>query len=395
MNSTDDPTVLTARFEVTPGRSRTTGTGSIGPATAEFTLSVDLEVARGEVLAVVGPNGAGKSTLLRCIAGVEPVDCGTISVAARVFDQPTTGAFTHPDGRGVAMMFQDHLLFPHLSALDNVAFGPRAGGAGRNEARTSARRWLERMALTEHTRSRPHELSGGQAQRVALARALATEPDVLLLDEPLAALDATVRAAVQRNLRDHLDSFAGATIVVSHDPLDAFVLADRVAVLEAGRVTQSGSIAEVTSRPRTRYVADLLGVNLLHGRGDGHVVTITGPRPGPLAAVGHDGDPSMEPAPDPMPTVRVGDPVQGPALVVIRPRSVSLHRDRPDTSARNVWRATVRGMDALGDRVRVHLDGPFELTAEVTPAAVSELGLREGRILWMSVKATEVDSYPD
>jgi molybdate transport system ATP-binding protein len=350
----------------------------IGLALGELSLSVELAVAPGEVLALLGPNGAGKSSLLRCLAGLQPIDRGRVVISGEVVDDPAAGVFTEADRRSVGMLFQDYLLFPHLDVLDNVAFGPRSRGMRRTAARYAARRWVDRMGLTNLVDARPGELSGGQAQRVALARALVTDPELLLLDEPLAALDATTRSAVRRDLHVHLGEFAGAAIIVSHDPLDALALADRVAVVENGELTQVGSIGEVASRPRTRYVADLVGVNLLHGQATGHTVVISG---GPGSPGG-----SAE--------IHLADPMDGPALVLVRPRAVALHRRRPDTSARNVWQCTVVGFDMLGEHVQVHLHGPVELTAEVTQAAVTELGMIEGSEVWASVKATEVDAYP-
>ena len=161
------------------------------------------------------------------------------------------------------MVFQDHLLFGHMSVLANVAFGARSRGVGKAEAERRARSWLERMGLADRADDRPRQLSGGQAQRVAVARALATEPRFLLLDEPLAALDVTARGSVRHELRHHLRLFAGSCVLVTHDPLDAAVIADRLVVIEQGRVAQEGTLADITARPRSAYVADLLGINLL------------------------------------------------------------------------------------------------------------------------------------
>ncbi len=356
----------------------------------DLELSVELTVDPGEVLALIGPNGAGKSTLLRCLAGLQRIDRGRVEIARRIMDEPASGVFVDPDRRSVGMLFQDYLLFPHLDVLDNVAFGPRARGRGRAESRRSASGWVDRMGLVDRLHARPAELSGGQAQRVALARVLACDPEVLLLDEPLAALDATTRSHVRRDLRTHLDEFAGAAIVVTHDPIDALVLADRVAVLERGRIVQIGPGAELIRRPRTRYVADLVGVNLLLGLGEHNTVTLV-----------DDGEQLVNRADTAGPcavpdtgVVQVADPTEGPTLVVIRPRAVALHRARPDTSARNVWQCTVTGVELIGDHVRVGLEGPFALIAEVTPQAVSDLGLVAGVEVWASVKATEVESYP-
>ncbi|MCB9402443.1 MAG: ABC transporter ATP-binding protein [Microthrixaceae bacterium] len=347
----------------------------IGLTIGSLDLSVELEVDRGEVLALLGPNGAGKTTALRALAGLEQLDRGSIVLAGTVLDDPTTPTFVPPADRPVGVVFQDYLLFPHLSVLDNVAFGPRCRGVPKTTAEITARRWVDSVGLGSLAGSRPAELSGGQAQRAALARALAADPQLLLLDEPLAALDAGTRSTVRRDLKRHLDQFDGATVLITHDPLDALALADRVVVLEAGRVTQAGTLADVTTRPRTPYVAELLGVNLLRGHGSDHTVVVS-----------DDGVRSDV-------TVAVGGPVDGDTLALIRPNAVSLHRSPPDTSARNQWRCTIDGFDLLGDRVRVRLTGPVDLVAEITPESVSRLGLIEGAEVWASVKATEIATY--
>lgn len=216
-----------------------------------FTLELDLEVHPARTLAIVGPNGAGKSTALAAIAGFVPND-GTIRVGDRILDELGV------ESRRVGYVFQDYLLFPHLSVLENVAFGPRAAGVGRRDARAVASGWLDRLGLTKLAARRPSQLSGGQAQQVALARALATDPDVLLLDEPLAALDVEVRSAVRAELATHLTDFAGFTIVVTHSLADVTALAHDVIVVEAGRATQRGTPADLSRRPATAYVERLL-----------------------------------------------------------------------------------------------------------------------------------------
>ena len=222
-------------------------------------LEVDVRVGDGEVVAVVGPNGAGKTTLLRCIAGLQPLDAGRVTVDDQVLDDPATGAWVTPAERNLGVVFQDHLLFPRLSALDNVAFGLRARGMPQAEARAQARAWLDRVGLAAAAGARPKALSGGQSQRVALARALAIEPRVLLLDEPLAALDVQARAYVRDELERHLATFPGARLLVTHDLGDAVALADRLVVLEAGRVTQAGTAGDLAAAPASDYVAVLVG----------------------------------------------------------------------------------------------------------------------------------------
>ncbi|TDD85506.1 ABC transporter ATP-binding protein [Actinomadura rubrisoli] len=332
-----------------------------------FGLDLALRAAPGEVLALLGPNGAGKSTALRALAGLVPMAGGHITV---------DGTDLRPlpaERRGIGMVFQDYRLFPHLSALDNVAFGPRCQGAGKRAARRRAAEWLERVGLAGHAAARPGTLSGGQAQRVALARALAVRPGLLLLDEPLAALDAHTRLEIRAALRRHLAGFAGAAVLVTHDPLDAMVLADRIVVVEDGRLVQQGTPAEVARRPRTDYVARLVGLNLYRGRADAGTVVI-GDGPGTLDTV---------------------DSLQGEVFLAFAPSAVALYRSRPDGSPRNLWRTRVDAIERQGDRVRVQLSGPpFPAVAEVTPAAVAELQLSEGSLIWAAVKATETHVYP-
>jgi molybdate transport system ATP-binding protein len=343
----------------------------VGVRLGRLDLSVAFEVADGETVAVLGPNGAGKSTLLRALAGLVPLDEGRISIDDTVMDEPAKRTFVVPERRGIGVVFQDYLLFPHLTVLENVAFGPRSRGVGRAQAREHAQEWLTRVGLPDRANAKPGLLSGGQQQRVALARALVNEPRLVLLDEPLAALDVGTRTELRRDLRAQLASFGGARVLVTHELLDAVALADRLVVLEEGRVAQTGPVEEVAARPRSRYVADLVGVNLLRGSGTGTEVTLAGGG-----------------------AVITADPVAGDVYVAIRPSSVSVHRARPEGSPRNVWGGRVRGIDLLGDRVRIHVGGEVNVVAEITPAALADLGLHEGSELWASVKATEVDAYP-
>lgn len=335
-----------------------------------FTLEASLEAGKGEILALLGPNGAGKSSALRALAGLVPLTEGHVLVDG---DDVTTTPVEH---RPIGMVFQDYLLFPHMSALDNVAFGPRCQGVPKAEARERAAELLAHMSLAEYARARPRSLSGGQAQRVALARALATRPRLLLLDEPMAALDAGTRVDVRARLGHLLEDFDGATVLVTHDPFDAMVLADRIAVIESGRVVQQGAPSEMARRPRTSYVARLVGLNLFRGRAEGTSVILE------------------EHGPDGPITVEVHEPHTGPALVAFPPRAVALHPERPHGSPRNVWRLSVDGIERHGDQVRIHLEGPPSLAADISPAALAELGLGRGDTVWAGVKAAEVDCYP-
>jgi molybdate transport system ATP-binding protein len=337
---------------------------------ARGTLSLDvwLDAAPGEVVAVLGPNGAGKTTILRCLAGLLAIERGSIEVLGEMVDEPAAGIFVQAERRSCGVMFQQYLLFPHMSVLENVAFGLRARGVDKSAAHEQARLWLGRVGSRAVERSRPEHLSGGQAQRVALARALAYEPKLLLLDEPLAALDAATRIEVRRELRHHLAGFAGSAVLVTHDPVDAYTLADRVVIVENGHVVQDGAFTDIAAHPRSAYVAELVGVNLLTGSMMGGVFAVDGGSMLVVAAVDID----------------------GPAIAVIRPQAVSLHANRPEGSPRNSWKATVIDVDHRADRVRVRLQGPIQLTAEITAAAAKSLRIKVGLQLWAAVKATEI-----
>jgi molybdate transport system ATP-binding protein len=342
----------------------------VGVTAGDFELSASLAVEPGEVLAVLGPNGSGKTTLLRSLAGLVAVDRGRIVLDGEVLDDGAD-VFVAPEDRSIGVVFQQYLLFDHLSARDNVAFGLRARGCTKAVARRRADELLESVGLRERADLRPASLSGGQAQRVALARALAIEPRLLLLDEPLAALDVGTRRQVRRDLRHHLAGFDGIGLLVTHDAVDAYALADRVAILDRGRVVQTGTIAEITAHPRSRYVAELVGTNL--------VVGVLGPT-GLVTADGVE--------------VAVVADFDGPALAVIRPQSITLSRTAPDSSARNVFSGRVGDVDRLGDRVRVGVDGALHLTAEITAGALDTLALRPGDVVHATVKATDVETYP-
>ncbi|MCZ2821561.1 ABC transporter ATP-binding protein [Modestobacter sp. VKM Ac-2977] len=332
-------------------------------------LDVELAVADGEVLAVLGPNGAGKSSLLRVLAGLLRPDGGRVQVDDEVWDSPDVHLPAHE--RSLGMVFQDHLLFPHLSVTENVAFGPRTRGTPRPAARAAAEDWLARVGLAGLGDRRPGQLSGGQAQRAALARALVGRPQLLLLDEPLSALDARTRLTVRAELHRHLGDYPGSAVLVTHDPVDAMALADRVVVIEEGRVVQAGTPAEVARRPRTDYVARLVGLVLLAGQGTGTQVALDG---GGAVAVAVD--------------------VAGPVFVAVRPESVALYLQRPVGSPRNVWPLRLAAATPHGSVVRCDLAGEVPLTADVTATSFAELGLAPGAEVWASVKASELTVYP-
>ncbi len=330
-------------------------------------IAASFEVDAGQTLALVGPNGAGKSSCLSALAGLLRLSGGSIRLGERVLDGGQPGSFVPPERRAVGMVFQDARLFPHMSVLDNVAFGPRSRGVGRSAARGTAAAWLARVGIAPALHAfLPAALSGGQAQRVALARALASAPDLLLLDEPLSAVDASGRLELRRTLREHLLGFAGPRVIVVHDIADALALADRILVLEDGRQVQSGTIGELLRQPRSRYVADLIGLNCFVGVCRDREVAIGDAR------------------------LTVATPQEGEVLLTLHPRAVALFLQRPDGSPRNLWRAPVVALETQLDRVRVQLGGALPIVAEVTPAAVAALDLKPGREVWVAVKATEI-----
>jgi molybdopterin-binding protein len=329
-------------------------------------VTVRLTVGAGETVALLGPNGAGKSTVLGAIAGLVAPTSGTVVLG----DRDLAGNRVPPHDRKVALLAQDPLLFPHLSVLDNVAFGPRAAGAGRRAARATARTWLDRVGVGDLGDRKPHEVSGGQAQRVALARALATEPQLLLLDEPMAALDVAVRPALRQTLRTVLAD--RSVVLVTHDALDALLLADRVVVLDDGHVVEEGPTADVLARPRSAFAARIAGLNLVSGIWDGQAVVT-----GALAVRGMPED--------------VAPAAREDAVAVFAPAAVSIFREAPQGSPRNTFAAVVAHLEPLGDRIRVLTDvAGHHMAAEVTPGAVAELGLGPGSHVHLVVKATEV-----
>ena len=340
---------------------------TLGPLDLDMAITVE----EGEVVALLGPNGAGKTTLLRAIAGLVPFGSGHVRLDGKVLEDPANRQYVPTERRPIGFVFQDYLLFPHLTVLENVAFGLRSRGMARQAAVEKANQWLDRVGLKRYAGSKPPELSGGQRQRVALARALAPDPRLLLLDEPLAALDVTTRAEVRRDLKRHLDSFEGIRLVVTHDPLEAVSLADRLIVMEHGHLVQTGTAAQVTEHPRSQYVADLVGVNLLRGEADHGSVKLTSGQV--VAAAGAE---------------------LGEVFAVVHPRAIAIHRTHPEGSPRNVWSGRASSIELLGNRVRVRIDGEVPLVAEVTPAALKELNLVEGGEVWLSFKATDVAVYP-
>ena len=343
---------------------------------SDFSIDAEIEVAAEQTAALLGPNGAGKSSVLAAVAGLVELPAGSevsIRLGDRVLEDTISGTWTPPEERRVGVVFQEHRLFDHMTVLDNVAFGPRSTGSRTAAARRRASEWIELLGVSALSDRRPHELSGGEAQKVAIARSLAAAPDVLLLDEPLAALDVTTRSEVRRVLRDQLESFSGPRLLVTHDPSDAFLLADMLFVIEDGRITQHGTPDEIRRSPATPYVAALAGTNLYAGTAaDGSVLLAD-----------HDQ------------TFTITDPgLTGAVLLNVHPTAVSLHPERPSGSQRNTWSTTIELIEPLGDIVRITLGGPVPMAVDVTPGAVESLGLQPSSPIWAAVKATEITVAP-
>lgn len=335
-----------------------------------FTLAAELTVADGETVALLGPNGAGKSTLLAALAGLVELTAGRVRIGDRVVEDTSERVCLAAAERSIGYVFQEGLLFPHLTVLDNVSFGLRCRGKSRAASRSVSETWLKRLEVAQFAGKYPQTLSGGQRQRVALARALAFEPELLLLDEPLSALDIQTRALVRGELQRHLADFDGPRLLVTHDPVDAMVMADRIVVLEAGRITHDSAPSELVRHPRSPYVARLVGLNFYQGKLSGSRLEI-------------DNGGSLFVAPD--------QSIVGPAIATIRPQAVALHPSPPGGTPRNVWRCQVSGVDVAVDRVRVELVGSPSVVAEITPAALAELRLRAGDEIWAAVKASDVE----
>jgi molybdenum ABC transporter ATP-binding protein len=335
---------------------------SISHPLRSFRLELALEVGR-ETVALVGPSGAGKTTALRAVAGLLDPERGRIAVNGEVWLDTARGIQLPPENRSVGFVFQDYALFPHMSVRRNVMYG----------ARGDVERLLEQLGLVGVAHERPDRISGGERQRVAVARALAREPKVLLLDEPLSALDAHTRARVRAELRGLLDELALPAVLVTHDFQDAAALAPRIGVLVEGKIVQLGSAAELISSPRSSFVAAFTGGNLLHGqaRPSGNGLTeIT------LEDGAH---------------ILSTDELVGTVGVVVYPWDIALARKAPDDSMQNHLRAAIAGIVPVGNRMRVRV-GP--LTAEVTAASAERLALREGQTVVASFKASGTRLVP-
>jgi molybdate transport system ATP-binding protein len=341
-----------------------------------FTLAAELLVRPGETTVLVGESGAGKSTLLRVVAGLEQPDEGRVAVNDQVYLDTALGVALPPWRRSIGFVFQDYALFPHLSVAEDVMFGPRAAGTSRRDARRRSLAMLERLGVADLAGRTVAGLSGGQQQRVALARALVLDPAVLLLDEPLSALDVRTRRRIRGDLRHLLRGLSCRTLYVTHNPVEAMFFGERLVVLEGGRVTQAGTRDDLLRHPRSAYVAELVGTNLLYGSGERAGVAEIRTGSGPMA---------------------VGDEaVEGEVFATVSPREITLYRERPDGSAQNLFTGPILELvpePPGGERVRVALGTTPPLVAEVTREAVGALGLREGLVVHAGFKATGVRTY--
>jgi molybdate transport system ATP-binding protein len=343
-----------------------------------FRLEAALEVEGGSVLVLVGESGSGKTTLLRLVAGLLAPERGTIHLDGDPWFDSAVPVNRPAHLRPVGYVAQDYALFPHLTVTENVAFGLRAQRLRGPEVRRRAAAALERLGIAALASRRPDQLSGGQQQRVAVARALVLDPPVLLLDEPLSALDRQTRRGVRGELRRLLAELPCHTLYVTHDPTEALAFGERIAVLEAGRISQAGARDDLLRRPRSSYVAEFLGVNLFPGtvvaRADGIArVRTTG---GEVAVA--------------------DDQLEGEVFALIDPREVVLSRAAPGGSAQNVFQGVIEEVvpePPSGERVRVSIASPVRLVAEVTRHAVASLDLRPGQQVFAAFKASGVEVF--
>jgi molybdate transport system ATP-binding protein len=345
----------------------------------DLRLHVDLEVPAGRCLAIAGPSGAGKSSTLRIAAGLHTPDRGRVRVGEQVWLDTDRGIDRRPEERRCGYVFQDYALFPHLRAWQNVAFAlrdrPRAGREG------TARGWLTRFGLQDLADARPATLSGGERQRVAVARALARRPDVLLLDEPLSALDTRTRAAAARRLAEVLAETEIPTVLVTHDFTEAAMLGDEVAIVDDGRVVQQGTASALAARPATAFVADFTGAVVLHG-------TATPESDGTTTVTLGDGT-----------RLRSTDAARGPVVATVFPWEITVQpaggARREERSTQNELQASIAAITTIGGRVRLALTGPEPLIAEVSTTAIEHLGLRAGDTVTATWKATATRLVPD
>ena len=327
-----------------------------------LTLDVELQLQHGEVIAVLGPNGAGKTSLLHALLGWLELESGWIMVDGEVIDSPDTDSYVPPQHRPFGMVFQDGLLFPHMSVEKNILFG-----AGKD---FNLKPLAESLQASELLAKFPSELSAGERQRAAIARSLAARPKVLFLDEPFSALDIQGKRRGRSLLKEALAIGVSGCLMVTHDLVDAFTLADRVMIIEGGKLTQFDVPDRIRSRPGSEWIADLVGWNYYEGIGEGSVVTL----------------------PHGTTIFTAQDDLDGPTSISINPASVSIFKSQPSGSPRNSWLSSIQNIEILGGRARVSLVGEIDICADITTVAANELRQSISSEVWVSVKATEVDT---
>ena len=327
-----------------------------------LTLDVELQLQHGEVIAVLGPNGAGKTSLLHALLGWLELESGWIMVDGEVIDSPDTDSYVPPQHRPFGMVFQDGLLFPHMSVEKNILFG-----AGKD---FNLKPLAESLQANEILAKFPSELSAGERQRAAIARSLAARPKVLFLDEPFSALDIQGKRRGRSLLKEALAIGVSGCLIVTHDLVDAFTLADRVMIIEGGKLTQFDVPDRIRSRPGSEWIADLVGWNYYEGIGEGSVVTL----------------------PHGTTIFTAQDDLDGPTSISINPASVSIFKSQPSGSPRNSWLSSIQNIEILDGRARVSLVGEIDICADITTAAANELRQSISSEVWVSVKATEVDT---
>jgi len=327
-----------------------------------LTLDVELQLQHGEVIAVLGPNGAGKTSLLHALLGWLELESGWIMVDGEVIDSPDTDSYVPPQHRPFGMVFQDGLLFPHMSVEKNILFG-----AGKD---FNLKPLAESLQANELLAKFPSELSAGERQRAAIARSLAARPKVLFLDEPFSALDIQGKRRGRSLLKEALAIGVSGCLIVTHDLVDAFTLADRVMIIEGGKLTQFDVPDRIRSRPGSEWIADLVGWNYYEGIGEGSVVTL----------------------PHGTTIFTAQDDLDGPTSISINPASVSIFKSQPSGSPRNSWLSSIKNIEILDGRARVSLVGEIDICADITTVAANELRQSISSEVWVSVKATEVDT---
>ncbi|MBA2391624.1 MAG: ATP-binding cassette domain-containing protein [Ktedonobacteraceae bacterium] len=364
-----------------------------------FHLSLSFSAEPGKTTVLLGESGSGKTTVLRVLAGLLHPQHGRISLDETLYFDSKMRIVVPPQQRPFGYVFQDYVLFPHLSVFENVAFGLRAQHLSRSLIRQRVGEALDQVHLNGFDQRRPMQLSGGQQQRVAIARALALQPVLLLLDEPLSALDVQTRREVRHELRHILAEVGITTILVTHQYLEALVFGQQILVLDAGKVVQRGEQRDLLTYPRSSYVAELIGINFFRG----HLVR---QETNALYAIQlQNGAQSVEiiaALKEHLPTEKV--PTIGEdAYVIVDPRSITLYQNPPESSARNVFRGEIVQMLRLGlsplhddERVRVSIllnESMPPLTAEITETSAARMQLHDGKIIYASFKATEASVY--